>query len=90
LARIRRREAGMTDDNHNSGDPLGWPDDYLMTRKQASAFARAHGIRLAASTLAKKASRADGPPITDVLHRVYYAVGPFRAWLNGQKHLRRV
>jgi len=78
----------MADRNDNLENPLDWPDDYLMTRRRASAFARAHGIHLAVSTLAKYVKRGGGPPITYVGRRVYYAVGTFRAWLNARKRLR--
>lgn len=65
-------------------DPLIWTDDYLMTRAEASAYARALGIHLAVSTLAKLADKPHGPPIDRFGRRVYYRVSAFRAWLTAR------
>ena len=64
--------------------PLTWDDAYLMSRAEASAYARALGIHLAVSTLAKLVGKPQGPPIERFGNRVYYRVGPFRAWLKSR------
>ena len=74
----------MNDNDDNTDTPLTWPDERLMTRKEASAFALAHGIHLAVSTLAKLVGKPQGPTIERFGKRVYYRVGPFRAWLNSR------
>lgn len=63
-------------------DPLSWPDDRWLTRAEASAYARALGLRLAVSTLAKHAWRGDGPPMRKLKRRCYYRLADLRTWLN--------
>jgi hypothetical protein len=87
MASIVVREANM--DELGGGTPLGWPDDYRMTRQQASAFALAHGIKIAVNTLAKLAVRGDGPPMNYFGARPYYVVGEFRQWLVDRQRRAR-
>lgn len=62
-------------------NPRDWPEDFLMTRAQASQFALAHGIRIAVNTLAKLAVGGGGPPMKYFGRRPYYEVRAFRQWL---------
>lgn len=78
------RGIDMSDSNEDTGTPLAWADDYLMSRRQAGAFALAHGIHLAVSTLAKLVGKPHGPPIERFGRRVYHRVGAFRAWLHSR------
>jgi hypothetical protein len=70
-------------------DPLQLRDDYLMTREEASQYARALGVRLAVSTLAKAAWRGDGPVITYQGNKPYYAIADLRSWLASRTRKRR-
>lgn len=68
----------------SDSNPLLWPDDRLLTRAEASSYARAHGLRLAVSTLAKRAWRGNGPPILYFGRRPYYKLSDLREWLTKQ------
>lgn len=65
--------------------PLDVDEDYLMTRKEASAYAAALGIPLAVNTLAKFVGRDDGPPRVYFGRRPLYRVSEFRAWLHSRQ-----
>src|SRR5262249_8868034 len=57
------------------------PDDRLLSRREASDYLAALGVRLAPATLAKLLCvRSDGPPVRHFGRHPKYEVGALRAW----------
>lgn len=75
----------------NAGDdnPLNWPDERLLTRDEAAAYARALGLRMKSATLAKYAWRGDGPLMTYFGAKPHYRLGDLRAWLMARMRRSR-
>ena len=64
---------------------INFPDDYLMSREEASLYSHALGCPIAKSTLAKiYCISSDGPPVIHFGRKVRYRVADFRAWLLGR------
>jgi hypothetical protein len=70
-------------------DPLSWPPERHLTREEASAYARALGFRMQASSLAKFACRGDGPLITYLGAKPYYVLADLRSWLESRTRRSR-
>lgn len=62
--------------------PLKWPDDYLMSRREAAALSRAMGRPVAGQYLAKlHCISSEGPPTVKFGRQARLRVGDFKAWL---------
>jgi hypothetical protein len=64
---------------------LNLPNEYFMSRNEASEYSKAMGCPVAKATLAKLyCVSSEGPPVVHFGRKVRYRVGPFRDWLLGK------
>jgi hypothetical protein len=65
--------------------PLDWPDDYLMSRREAAALSVAFGRPVAAGYLAKLFCVSTHGPLTVRFgRRARIRVADFKAWLDSR------
>jgi hypothetical protein len=72
-------------------EPLAWPGDYLMSRREAGALSRALGLPVAPQYLAKlHCVRSDGPPTIRFGRRARIRVSDFKEWLQSRTSAPRL
>lgn len=80
MARVSRE---VTD--HLDFSPLSWPDDYLMSRREAAALSRAMGLPVAEQYLAKlHCVSSEGPLTVHFGRQARLRVRDFKLWLLGR------
>ena len=79
-----REPAGQT--VQSASPATDWPEDRLLTRKEASSLARVMGVPLAVATLAKWAVRGgeDAPPIVYFRSKPLYRVADLKTWIQSR------